>query len=167
MQNISNPRKLSPKIFVVCDRTLASRRLMQLLKLENDFTVCGEVVDSAKARSAIKRMRPDLILAVTNLHGNKAFRLLRQVRATHSKIKILVVSMAALPNHANRAMRAGAHGYITIREAPGEIVHAIRDVLAGHIYLSEAVLSSLGGFPRRGGCGTIQCCCFRQNRQQL
>jgi DNA-binding NarL/FixJ family response regulator len=135
------------KIFIVEDHPVFRQGLAQLIDEQPDLRVCGEAADAEAALPAIKRVLPDAVLVDITLPGKSGLELIRQLRAL-PQLKILVVSMHDEALYANRVLQAGAHGYVMKQEDPEEIVDALRDVLAGRIYLSEAVLESRGSTGR-------------------
>ncbi len=108
---------------------------------ESGFTVCGEAADSIRALKEIRRLKPDLALVDISLPGGSGLELIRKIRASNQKVKLLVVSMHDEALYANRVLRAGGDGYIMKHEDPEEILHAMHDVLNGHLYVSENVLN--------------------------
>ena len=115
---------------------------MQIISGEKDLSVCGEAGDADHALEAIARLKPDLVLVDITLPGKSGLELIKELRSRNSKVRILVVSMHDEALYADRVLRAGGDGYIMKQEDPEEIVHAIRDILGGHIYVSEEVLAS-------------------------
>jgi DNA-binding NarL/FixJ family response regulator len=139
--DLTNSRGQSArKVFIVEDHPVFRQGLKQMVNGEKDLSVCGESGDAESAFSAIKRLKPDLVLVDITLPGESGLDLIKRVRKAQPSSKLLVVSMHDEALYANRVLRAGASGYIMKQEDPDEIVHAIRDVLGGHIYLSEEVL---------------------------
>jgi len=141
------------RIFMVEDHPTFREGLIQILNGEEDLTVCGEAASAAQALQRIGRSKPDLILVDITLPGKSGLELIKLLRTTDRKVKILVLSMHDEALYANRVLRAGGDGYIMKQESPEDIVHAIRDVLAGHIYVSEEVLAS-GGKPAAKKAGS-------------
>jgi DNA-binding NarL/FixJ family response regulator len=138
-------RKRKPstkKIFIVEDHPVFREGLRQLVNREAEFTVCGESDTCEQALKAIRSLEPDLVLVDLTLPGKSGLQLLKEVRAFSRKIKLLVVSMHDQALYADRVLRAGGDGYIMKQEDPSEIIHAIRDVLDGHIYISEEVMAA-------------------------
>jgi DNA-binding NarL/FixJ family response regulator len=130
------------RIFMVEDHPAFREGMVQIISGEKDLSVCGQAGDADHALQAIGRLKPDLVLVDITLPGKSGLELIKELRARKSKVKILVVSMHDEALYADRVLRAGGDGYIMKQEDPEEIVHAIRDVLCGHIYVSEEVLAS-------------------------
>src|SRR5262249_24982209 len=106
---------------------------------EPDLVICGEASDSAEALSRLDATRPDLVIVDLSLQDGHGLDLIRQVRARAEHVRILVLSMHDESLFAERSLRAGAHGYINKQEATDKVVHALRQVLAGKVYLSGAM----------------------------
>ena len=130
------------RIYIVEDHPVFREGLVQIISGEKDLSVCGEAGDADHALEAIARLKPDLVLVDITLPGKSGLELIKELRSRDSKVRILVVSMHDEALYADRVLRAGGDGYIMKQEDPEEIVHAIRDVLGGHIYVSEEVLAS-------------------------
>jgi DNA-binding NarL/FixJ family response regulator len=129
------------RIFVVEDHVEFRECLVEIVNDEEDLSVCGQAGEAEQARKAIAQLQPDLVLVDLTLPGKGGLELIKEVRAESIKIKLLVVSMHDEAFYARRALEAGGDGYIMKNEDPQEIIQAIRDVLGGTIYLSEAMLS--------------------------
>jgi DNA-binding NarL/FixJ family response regulator len=129
------------RVFLVEDHPVFRDGMAKLLNAEPDLTVCGEAGDAKHGLEAIVKLKPDIALVDLGLPGKSGLDLIKEVRALKVPIKFLVVSMFDESLYAQRVLRAGGDGYIMKQEDPQEIVQAIRDVLAGHIYVSEDVFS--------------------------
>lgn len=116
--------------------------LRQILEGEPDLEVCGMAGSAEQALPAIERQKPDLVVVDITLPGRSGVDLIRDIRQKKLPVKALVVSMHEEALYADRVLRAGGDGYVMKEEDPTEIVQAIHDVLAGHIYVSEEVLAS-------------------------
>jgi DNA-binding NarL/FixJ family response regulator len=139
------------KVFIVEDHPVFREGLVQIINSEGDLTVCGEAEDAEHALEAIPSLKPDLALVDIGLPGKSGLELIKDLRARKGGIKLLVLSMHDEALYADRVLRAGGDGYIMKQEDPEEVVHAIRDVLAGRIYVSEEVLGGgTKGSPARG-----------------
>jgi DNA-binding NarL/FixJ family response regulator len=115
--------------------------LVQLINGETDLEVCGATDNAEQAFLDIQRLNPALALVDLSLPGKNGLELIKELRAVNRRAKLLVVSMHDEAIYADRVLRAGGDGYIMKEEDPQEIINAIRDVLAGHIYVSEEVLA--------------------------
>lgn len=139
---------VSPKkVFIVEDHPVFRQGLVQLLDSEENLTVCGEAANATQALDGIVRLEPDLVLIDITLPGKSGLDLIKDIRAMAGKAKLLVVSMHDEALYADRVLRAGGDGYIMKQEDPEEILHAIRDVLNGRIYVSEQVLTGTSNGP--------------------
>ena len=136
-----NPPPLR-KVFILEDHPVFREGLVQILNNERDLKVCGAAENAEAALRAVPKLKPDLILVDIGLTGKSGLEFIKEIRAVNRSVKLLVVSMHDEALYADRVLRAGGDGYIMKQENPEELVHAIRDVLAGHIYVSEEVLTS-------------------------
>ncbi len=137
--------KAKRRIFVVEDHPVFCEGLVRLINAEKDLLVCGHESDGEKALKNISDLKPDLAIIDLGLPGKSGLDLIKDVRARKLPVKLLVVSMYDEAIYAQRMLRAGGDGYIMKQEDPPEIINAIRDVLAGRIYVSEEVLASGSG----------------------
>jgi len=129
------------RIFLVEDHPVFRDGLAKLVNAENDLTVCGEAGDARQGLKSIAKLKPDLAVVDLGLPGKSGLELIKEIRAAKIPVKILVVSMFDEALYAQRVLRAGGDGYIMKQEDPQEIIHAIRDVLDGHIYVTEDVFA--------------------------
>ena len=132
-------------MFIVEDHPAFREGLVQILNCEEDLTVCGKAGDAIQAFKSISQLEPDLVLVDITLPGKSGLELIKEIRMVNRKVKLLVISMHDEALYADRVLRAGGDGYIMKQEDPEEILNAIRDVLAGRIYVSEAVMASQSG----------------------
>ena len=139
------------KVFIVEDHPVFREGLVQIINSEVDLAVCGEAADAEQALDAIPGLNPDLVLVDISLPGKSGLELIKDLRARNGGVKLLVLSMHDEALYADRVLRAGGDGYIMKEEDPEEVVHAIRDVLGGHIYVSEQVLAAGKAGVQSGG----------------
>src|SRR5512137_2204478 len=118
------------RILLVDDHPLVRERLAEIINREPDLTVCGEAEDRHEAIMAILAKRPHLVIVDLTLKNSDGLELIKAVRSRWPKLRMLVVSMHDESLYAERAIRAGALGYITKQEATRKILVAIRRVLS-------------------------------------
>jgi len=140
------------RVFIVEDHPVFREGLAQSLASDPDLIVCGKADSAEQALEDIARHKPDLVLVDITLPGKSGLELIKELRAVDRRVKLLIVSMHDEALYADRVLRAGGDGYIMKQEDPEEILHAIRDVLSGHIYVSEAVLADM----RNGSDGSSE-----------
>jgi DNA-binding NarL/FixJ family response regulator len=129
------------RVFIVEDHPVFREGLVRMLGSEVDLEVCGEAGDYEQGLKSIQRLRPNIVLVDLELPGKSGLDLIKKIRSLKLPVKLLVVSMYDEALYADRVLRAGGDGYIMKEESPEEIIHAIRDVLDGHIYVSEEVMA--------------------------
>jgi DNA-binding NarL/FixJ family response regulator len=140
----SKPAQDRKKIFLVEDHPAFRQGIIRILNSESDLRVCGSAGTIEHALLAIARTKPELVLVDISLLGGSGLELIKEIRSADRTVKLLGISMHDEAMCAARVLRAGGDGYIVKQEDPDEIVHAIRDLLEGHIYVSEGVLQSTG-----------------------
>ena len=131
------------RVLLVDDHAVVRFGIAQLINQEKDLAVCGEEEDAANALSAISQLKPDLVIADISLKDSSGLELMRNIKAQHAGLPVLVVSAHDESVYAEIAFRAGALGYLMKGEALGKIVTAIRRVLSGNIYVSDALASKM------------------------
>ncbi len=121
--------------------------MRQLIEREPDLTVCGDVADAIAGLREIRALKPDLVIVDISLSGATGIDLIKNIKAEFQDLPVLVVSMHEESLYAERALRAGAMGYVMKQEPAKTVKLAIRKVLGGDIHLSEkmsaAMLSNL------------------------
>ncbi len=127
------------KILIVDDHPLMRKGLALALNAEIDLTVCGQVANAEEALGALEELDPDLAIVDISLPGMSGLELIKHMQALRPEIRTLVVSRHDEALYAERAIRAGARGYVMKLEAGERIVKAVRRVLAGGIYVSEEI----------------------------
>lgn len=144
------------KILLVDDHPIVRQGLAELIEQEDDLVICGEAQSGFEALQAIATAKPDLAMVDISLQGTNGLELIKQIKAGHSDVPVLVLSMHDETLYAERALRAGARGYVMKEEATARLITAIRRVLSGEIYLSERMSARLlsrfvDGGPQTGG----------------
>jgi DNA-binding NarL/FixJ family response regulator len=131
------------KIFLVDDHPLVREWLANLINEEPDFEVCGQAGSTREALGLIGTLRPNIIIVDISMDGGSGLELIKDVKVLHPQVGMIVLSMHDEMLYAERAMRAGAAGYIMKREATDKALDAIRTVLQGGLYFSNAVNAML------------------------
>jgi DNA-binding NarL/FixJ family response regulator len=124
------------RIIIVDDHPLVREGLIGLLAAQSDFVVCGEAAGVAEARQVVGETKPDVAIIDLTLSDGSGIELIKELRANFSDVKLLVLSMHDESLYAERALRAGALGYVSKHEASRTIVQAVRTILTGKLYLS-------------------------------
>ncbi len=127
------------RLLLVDDHPLLRKGLALTLDAEPDFEVVGQAADAEEALDAAPRLRPDVVLVDLSLPGMGGLELVKHLAAVMPEAKTLVVSRHDESLYADRAIRAGARGYVSKLEAGEKIVEAVRAVLRGGLYLSDEV----------------------------
>ncbi|WP_454741922.1 response regulator [Cupriavidus necator] len=130
------------QILIVDDHPIIREGLTHVLNLHEDLHVCCAAGSAEEAMAAVA-CQPDLAIVDLSLHSNSGLDLVKTLRQHYPKLAILVLSMHDETLFAERALRAGANGYLMKLEATEHILNAIREVLAGNIYLSAAMHEKL------------------------
>src|SRR5579863_2188591 len=131
------------RILIVDDHPLFCEGVRQVINRHPALVVCGQVSDAEAAMKAVAELEPDLALVDLSLEGSNGLDLIKSLKARHEDLPVLVVSMHDESLYAERALRAGAQGYI-MKNQPIKIVReAIFKVLAGDIFLSEKMSTSV------------------------
>jgi DNA-binding NarL/FixJ family response regulator len=137
------------RILIVDDHPMMRHGLEQLLEREPDLQTVAQAGTAAEALDIVAKRVPDLVLVDLSLPDKNGIELIKDLRSLHSSLRILAISMHDEALYAERALRAGAHGYLMKKEGGAELLRAIRRVLSGEIYLSEPmsakVLDSFSG----------------------
>jgi DNA-binding NarL/FixJ family response regulator len=125
------------RIFLVDDHPILRQGLALFINREPDLMVCGEADGAASALQAIRSSIPDFVILDISLDGPDGLELLKTLRAKYPSLPVLILSMHDESTYAERALRAGANGYIMKQEATEKVLTAIRQVLRGDVYVSE------------------------------
>jgi DNA-binding NarL/FixJ family response regulator len=131
------------RIIVVEDHPLLCAGLMQLIGNQPDLACAGTADNTAAARQIVEQCKPDLLLLDLRLKSGDSLELIKSLRVEHPEVKVLVLSQYDELIFAERALRAGASGYIMKENATDEVLRAVRKVLAGELYFSERVAAAV------------------------
>lgn len=136
------PAAVSPakkKVFLVDDHPIMRQGLAQLINHEPDLMVTGEANDATAALTGILELKPDLVIIDISLPGKNGLELIKDIRAHVKSVALLIHSMHDESLYVERVLRAGAQGYIMKQEGARRVIEAVRKVLSGEIYVSQAM----------------------------
>jgi len=131
------------RILIVDDHPLVREGLIGLLSAEPAFEVCGEAAGLAEARQIIKDKRPHVVIVDLTLRDGNGMELVKELRGGPRDIKVLVLSMHDEALFAERALRAGAAGYVSKHEAARTIIQAVHTVLSGKLCVSQRLTEQM------------------------
>jgi len=131
------------RVFIVDDHTMFREGLRQLIEREATMTVCGDAPDATEALSGIRTTKPDVVIVDISLAGASGLDLIKDIKLEFDDLPVLVVSMHDESLYAERALRAGAMGYVMKHEPAKTVKAAIQKVLGGDMYLSEKMSNSV------------------------
>jgi DNA-binding NarL/FixJ family response regulator len=146
---------MATRIFLVEDHPVMREGYASLISHEPDMEICGEAASAEEAFAVVPGLKPDVVVADLSLPGVNGIELIKRLQALGACGAILVVSAHDEALYAERVLAAGARGYLMKHESAGNVVEAIRKVLAGNLYLSEKlrerlILSRIGQTPPPG-----------------
>jgi DNA-binding NarL/FixJ family response regulator len=128
---------------VVDDHPIVRQGLTLLINREPDLVVCGEAEEAMGAMHVLASSRPDVLIVDISLSGPDGIDLLKNIRTTHPTLPVLILSMHDETIYAERALRAGANGYIMKQEATEKVLVAVRRILNGEIYVSDHIANKM------------------------
>jgi DNA-binding NarL/FixJ family response regulator len=143
MKRQQKDEKNKAKILIVDDHPIVREGLAQLISRQEDLIVCGQAEEPARALDAIGTLKPDLLIIDLTLKGIDGIELIKTVATGFARLPVLVFSVFDEALYAERALRAGARGYVMKREPTEKVILAIRRVLSGEIYVSERMAKKL------------------------
>jgi DNA-binding NarL/FixJ family response regulator len=128
---------------MVDDHAIVRHGLAALLAKEKDLVIAGEASNCEEALAALDKLKPDILIADLTLPDRSGIELIRDAQARQPRLISLVLSMHDERTHAEKALRAGAQGYVMKEDADAHITEAIRTVLRGEIYVSHDISSRM------------------------
>lgn len=143
MSNNNNEQPERSQILIVDDHPLFQEALRELINREPGWHVCGKAADAEEALRLVEETKPDLVIVDISLGSTNGIDLIKSISAKYPDLPMLVVSMHDESIYSERAIRAGAMGYVTKHEPPKTVKAAIQHVLAGELYLSHKMATSL------------------------
>ena len=143
--DVSRKANGTRRVLIVDDHPIVLAGLTQVINRKNDLEVCGEASDARAAMAAIKEHQPHLVMVDLGLTDIGGLELIKQIKSAHESLPVLVLSMQDEHLYAERALRAGASGYVMKQAGSATVIKAIRTVLRGDIYVSEKMASRVLG----------------------
>ena len=141
--NPKQPVSNKKRILVVDDHPIVRQGLALMVNREADLVVCGEAEDATSAMLVLVSARPDVLIVDISLNGPDGIDLLKTIRIQHPSLPVLILSMHDESIYAERALRAGANGYIMKQEATEKVLVAVRRILNGEIYVSDRIANKM------------------------
>jgi DNA-binding NarL/FixJ family response regulator len=138
-----NPNPSPKRVFLVDDHPLVREWLTNLINQQPALKVCGEAESGREAREKILTLRPDVAIVDIALKDSSGIELIKDLKQGCPEVAVLVLSMHEEPHYAERALRAGARGYVMKRETTKKVISAISEVLAGKLCVSAAVATAM------------------------
>ena len=124
---------------IVDDHPIVRSGLRLLIEQEQDLNVCGEASSAEETNGPLNALAPDLVLLDITMGGTNGIELTKSLRETHPHVHVLILSMHDEKLYAERALKAGASGYLMKQESPDTVIRAIRCVLDGNIFVSSGI----------------------------
>jgi DNA-binding NarL/FixJ family response regulator len=137
--------KNKKRVFLVDDHPLVREWLTNLINQQSDLVVCGESETAPHALQSVGQVKPDVAIVDISLKDSSGIDLIKSLKEAHPSLIILVLSMHDEMHYAERALRAGASGYIMKRETTRKVVDGIHRILEGKLYISEGVAEMIAG----------------------
>jgi DNA-binding NarL/FixJ family response regulator len=125
------------RVFIVDDHPLVREWLSTLINQQSDLTVCGEAGSAADGLKLIAEIKPHVAIVDISMGGGSGIELIKNLKATCPEVAVIVLSMHDELLFSERALRAGARGYIMKREATKNVLQALRSVLQGNLYIGD------------------------------
>lgn len=133
------------RVLLVDDHPVLRLGVADLLKADGNYEICGEASSLADAYQSVTKLKPDLVIADITLDGNSGIELMKELTYRWENLPILAYSMHDEQIYAERALRAGARGYVMKHRPPEVLLQAIAQVLEGRIYLDKEIADRLLG----------------------
>jgi DNA-binding NarL/FixJ family response regulator len=131
------------RVLIVDDHPVVRQGMKLMINAEADLTICGEAQTEQQARQLVRSLRPDVMVVDLSLEVGDGFNVVRDVHAHFPEVRILVLSMHDESIYAERLISEGASGYIMKQAATDQLITALRHVLNGETFLSDALRHKL------------------------
>ena len=149
MKNKPAPNGRKRTVLIVDDHPLLRDGLAKVINQQSDLAVCGEAADARAGLAAVAKLRPDVAIVDLTMDEGNGLDLIKDLHLRQPDLPVLVLSMHHENLYAERAVRAGARGYVMKREPVAAVLAALRKVLAGQMAFSEETVRRLLDVPTR------------------
>jgi DNA-binding NarL/FixJ family response regulator len=139
----NNEVSTKTKVLIVDDHAVVREGLTALINHEQDMTVCGQAEDAHEAMSVIKSCSPDVVVVDISLKSGSGIELIKDIKIHFPDLAVLTLSMHDESLYAERALRAGARGYVMKQQATENVITAIRRIADGQLYISDRMASRM------------------------
>lgn len=139
----SGATNMKTRILIIDDHPIIRQGLVQVIRQHSDLEVCGQTDGVVEGLQMIKSMSPDLVILDIALKDGHGLDLIRDVQAAGINVRLLIMSMHEEATYAERALRAGAHGYLPKSEGIEQVIEAVRSVMRGEVYLVPRMMKRL------------------------
>ncbi|MDD4932222.1 MAG: response regulator transcription factor [Methylacidiphilaceae bacterium] len=139
MKDIRGKTTQPKKVLIVDDHALVSEGIAQLIGAKNGLTVCGTAANAHEGFDLVVKTKPDLVIVDLSLPGKSGLELIKDIHASYPEVAILTLSMHEESMYAERALRAGARGYLMKSEGGQRLLEGIQRVLGGGMFVSDTV----------------------------
>jgi len=143
MTHSPTPSSAQAKVLLVDDHPIVRQGLEQMINDSADLHVCGQAADTQEALKAVRDLAPDVVVLDISLKDRSGIDFIKEIHEVKPGLPVLVLSMHDETLQAERALRAGARGYIMKQEATEQVLTAIRRVLSGDIHLSDKMATRM------------------------
>ena len=166
MVSLKDKNDKRKRILIVDDHPIVRQGLSELINHEKDMVVCGQAEDAYEAMKLIRSDMPDMAIVDISLADTSGLELIKDLKIQYPDLPVLTLSMHDETLYAERALRAGAKGYIMKQRCTETVVDAIRKILAGQVYISDRMASKmvrkLVGAKPEVGASPIDCLSDRE-----
>lgn len=156
MRSSDRPRGARKRILLVDDHPLIREGLRKVISRQPDLLVCGDAKTAPEGLAAIDRENPDAVIIDLSLEQGSGLDMIKDLRVRFPALSILVLSIHHEDLYAERALCAGANGYVMKRDPPEKVVQALRDILNGRTAVSENIIRHIIDHNLRGMPPTTQ-----------
>ncbi len=134
---------MKSKVLIVDDHPIFCMGMRELLNQEDDFVVCALAANLKEARQALAEKLPDMAIIDITLGDDNGLELVKEIRKSNQQIYLLVLSMHGESIWAERAIKAGANGYLMKKEASESVIYALRNIRRGEVHISNSMVSRM------------------------